>query len=504
MSNNITYPKDQQENENQRDFSSIPPNSPEPIPLFRKMGSPKPYPFELLGEVLGRAAKRIHEIVQAPDAICGQSILGAAALVVQPFANVKIDGRVYPLSLFLATIGDSGERKSGADDIALKPIHDWQKLLVESHKVEMKKYQDKKDIWAKARQKILTFGKNTSAIELERDLESLEEPLPPLEPLFLCNEPTIQGLEKHLKIGQPTFGVFSDEGGRVLTGYSMKENAANMAGALSQLWDGKPLDRLRAKDGGSVMYGKRVSIHLLMQPLFFEVLAKDRLLLEQGLIPRFLFVYPNPKAGTRVYQEYDLSQDPDIKAYYETINRFLDTELPVKDPKLNELNPREVELDVEAKALWIVFNNKTDEELGEGKRFHPIKAMGSKAANQVIRIAGIFSLIEDFDSKVITIEHMQRAILLVDYYLDEALRIDGFSAFDSDLVLAAKVLNWLKRRGSKPFAEKDIYKNGPQKVRKVADARRAMKILLSHRQIIPFSKEGGDFWIVNPSCEIEE
>ena len=54
------------------------------------------------------AAKTIHEIVQAPLAICSQSVLGAAGLAAQPFANVGIDGRVYPLSLFLLSVAESG------------------------------------------------------------------------------------------------------------------------------------------------------------------------------------------------------------------------------------------------------------------------------------------------------------------------------------------------------------------------------------------------------------
>jgi hypothetical protein len=43
----------------------------------------KPYPFEALGCIAGGAARRIYEVVQAPDATCGQSVLAALSLYCQ-------------------------------------------------------------------------------------------------------------------------------------------------------------------------------------------------------------------------------------------------------------------------------------------------------------------------------------------------------------------------------------------------------------------------------------
>ena len=40
----------------------------------------------------------MHDVIQAPTAICGQSVLAAAALATQAYVDVVIDGRAYPLS----------------------------------------------------------------------------------------------------------------------------------------------------------------------------------------------------------------------------------------------------------------------------------------------------------------------------------------------------------------------------------------------------------------------
>jgi hypothetical protein len=49
-----------------------------PRPLMREMPPADPYPTDALGNVLAGAARAIHDRVQAPLAICGQSVLAAA------------------------------------------------------------------------------------------------------------------------------------------------------------------------------------------------------------------------------------------------------------------------------------------------------------------------------------------------------------------------------------------------------------------------------------------
>ena len=118
-----------------------------PLLLHRHLDAPKPFPFEALGTILMPAALALQRVIQAPDAICAQSVLGAAALACQPFANVFIDGREIPLSIFLITVAESGDRKSATDKIALKPIYAWQKMLSELFREENKQYVRRKELW---------------------------------------------------------------------------------------------------------------------------------------------------------------------------------------------------------------------------------------------------------------------------------------------------------------------------------------------------------------------
>src|SRR5262249_13866655 len=51
-----------------------------PRPLMRELAAADPFPIDALGNVLGSAARAIHDRVQAPLAIGAHAVLGAAAL----------------------------------------------------------------------------------------------------------------------------------------------------------------------------------------------------------------------------------------------------------------------------------------------------------------------------------------------------------------------------------------------------------------------------------------
>src|SRR6266404_7926823 len=105
-----------------------------PLPLLRALPAPEAFPIEALGDVLGPAAEAIQDIVQSPWAMCGQSVLAAATLAVQGFADVELPtGHIKPISNFFLTVARTGERKSATDTFALKPIVKHEETLIETY-----------------------------------------------------------------------------------------------------------------------------------------------------------------------------------------------------------------------------------------------------------------------------------------------------------------------------------------------------------------------------------
>jgi hypothetical protein len=72
--------------------------------------------------------------VQVPPATAAQSVLAVASLAAQAHADVLLPfGQVRPLSLYLATVVESGGRKTSSDNEALWPVRKREKALKEEH-----------------------------------------------------------------------------------------------------------------------------------------------------------------------------------------------------------------------------------------------------------------------------------------------------------------------------------------------------------------------------------
>lgn len=462
----------------------------EPDPLRRDPLPAEPFPVDVLGDVLGGAVAAIRRIVQAPDALIAQSVLAAAALSVQPHANVIIDGRVSPLSLFCITVGASGERKTAVDALAVKPVADRQRELVAQyrdddrlHKREIKEYERIE------REAIKEKVVDLAAIKAGRQKKQAavdalgEPPQPPLLPNLLAADPTAEGLFKLFANGQPSLGLFSDEGALFVGGAAlMKETRLRTIGALSKLWDGRPLDRVRSGDGASLLFDRRLSLHLMMQPLVAAELFGDPIYADQGFLSRVLCAWPESTAGTRRYVCEDATQDPAVARYWSALKALLERSYPLREGTRNELTPRNLPLTDPAKAAWIRYSDAIEEQLGDGQPLEPIRGFANKAAEHAARIAGVLAVIENPDAAAIGLPHVQAGIALLDFYLTEMLRIQDSGAGSPDLRLAERLLLWARDKDIVHLRQ--VYQYGPNGIRDSDTARRIAGILERHRWFV--------------------
>jgi hypothetical protein len=228
-----------------------------PRPLMRELLPADPFPVDALGDVLGAAAQGINDRVQAPMAICGQSVLAAAALAVQGHADILLpigNGSRRPVSCFFITVAATGERKTECDRQALWPIEKHESALREAYGGDLPRYENAKAAYDKAKEAAVKKGKGDRAA-IENALNALgPAPAAPLQPMLTCPEPTFEGLCRLFAGGWPSLGIFASEGGQFIGGHGMSEdNKLKTAAALSSLWDGAPIKRVRVGDGVSVL-----------------------------------------------------------------------------------------------------------------------------------------------------------------------------------------------------------------------------------------------------------
>ena len=459
---------------------------PELKPLQRELPPPQPYPIKEMGLILGDAAYEMHRIIQAPTAICGQGVLAAAALAAQGHANVCIDGRTMPLSEFFVTVGLSGERKSAVDEQALWAQRKHQDKLLEEFESLHPDYERNADVWKNAREAILRSRKGTVSTKKAALEELGEAPVPPILPICLADDPTYEGLVKLMMVGQPSLGIFSDEGGRFIGGHGMNnDNQIKTAAGLCGLWDGKAISRVRAGDGAVLLHGRRVSLHLMVQPTIAALWLSNKQLIDQGLLSRCLVSWPETTAGTRLYREEDLAETEAIIRLRHGLLSVLRMPLPLVDGKLNELRPTKLLLSEDAKRVWIAFHDDTERRLGPGGELSLVRSLASKAPEHAARLAGILAFIDNPESVVISVDYIHAAIRLIQHYLDEALRLFNAGVMDPELANAQSLLDWLLKKAKSVISLVEIYRYGPQGIRDAKTARGLLELLQDHGWVRP-------------------
>lgn len=470
----------------QKALQSVPYAAPEPIPLFADRVEEYPYPVDALGDVLGGAARALHEIVQVPLALASQSVLAAAALACQPFADVHLDGRVYPLSLFLLSVAESGERKSHTDKLALAEHAAFERRSFAEFARQRHRFESEQAAYQKAREAVLRSKRGQ--VEMTQALDALLPPVRPCEPRLVTDDVTFEGLVKGLVVGLPSMGLFSDEGGRFFGGHAMsKDNALKSIAGLSNLWDGKPIDRMRSGDGDSLRaYGRRLSCHLMIQPIVASSVLADPVLRGQGFLARFLVVWQSSLIGKRLYvadpEKADASKDARLLRYWERMGELLKRPLPRN--KEGELTPEPLNLTPEARAIWIDFHDDIERACGDEGALFDVRATGAKAAEMCLRIAGVLAIAEG--SRAISGDLLFRAVMIERFYLDEIMRLTERAGEDQRLVHAHRLLAWFRDKGVQAFTVRELMQNAPRACKIKGDAAHAqalLSLLLAHHWV---------------------
>lgn len=458
---------------------------PEPTDLPELETPDNEFPIDALGHILGNAVRAAENANQAPLALNGQTFLAAANYSVQAHANIVRGDAVYPVSEFFLTIGKSGERKSTCDRMALKPLAVYSAELAAQYEIDKAIYDRKNTVWEAAQKSIIR--KKVKRDQIDQELSELgDRPKAPLVPILKCEEPTMEGLYKNLLHGHPSQALFTDEAGQFIGGSAMnKDNKLRGIATMSKYWDGDPQVRVRQSEEASILRGRRLSVHLLVQPGVAPDFFCDELIKSQGFIARFLAARPKTKIGERPYREVDLSQDQAYKVYFSLMESHLRTPVPLARGTRNELAPRGLALDEAGKARWITFHDLVEREMQPRGRFSGMIEFGSKAAEHCLRLAATLALFENLHASSISAEHIDRAAALMEFYLAEWLCLTGGFMPGGDESLAQKLKEWLEAKKLDIVTATDISGGGPSCLRVGGAAKRAIDCLVEYGWLKP-------------------
>lgn len=460
-----------------------------PTPLFGELRDAEPIPRQSLGPLEG-AVQAISILTQAPDAIAMQSVLTVASAAVQAHVNVETLQGFVPTSCFFLTVAQSGERKSACDSLATSAIDQFDQERVRIYQREKREYEVEKSDFQRRRR-----SSSNDFEVIETDIDGIDVELPPEPPLFpsiRISDPTIEGLFRQLENGHPSVAVMTDEGGQFFGGHSMKrENALKTAAGFSKLWDGAPLSRTRASAEPVWLSGKRVSLHLMIQPGVAQGVVGDPTMKDQGLLSRVLIAWPSSKIGSRVIRNGVAQNEMRelaklyLEKFQQRVSELLKLELPLHSGTRSELNPRHLELSCEARVLLEEFYNRVEVACGSGGAFEFMSGFAAKAPEVAARIAGIQSIFADEDACDVSVEMMKNGISMMEWYLAEMLRITDSGRPDQELCDAEIIRRWLEDSWDEEFIDKrTLIKRGPGPLRDGNTISQCLQRLEAHGWLI--------------------
>ena len=460
----------------------------EPTPLIHEIPAGDPFPVQAMGPLMG-ATLAIQDKTQAPVAIGAQSLLSATSLAAQALNDVQTLGGIRPLSLFALTIAKSGERKSSCDTLAMEPVRMFERALSEAYREASAGHKDDLEIWEQTRTKLIREASGRDKLKAEgakADLEALEAQLEePLLPFVTATDPTFEGLTKNLALFRPSLGIFSDEAGQFLGGHAMNsDNRVKTVAGLSKFWDGAPINRTRGGDGAATYYGRRLSAHLMVQPVIADTLLSDPTARDQGFLARFLLCHPPSTIGTRLREVHSIESDAALAGYSQRLGNLLRADLPLAEGTRNELEPPVLQMTPEALKLLRKFANTLERKQAPGCDLAEDTAFASKAAEQAARIAGVLAVYAE-DTQI-TAERITNGIELADWYLAEAVRLRDGASISADVHKAEKLRVWLMDRWPEDYISASIIVHaGAANIKTAKEARAVIPHLAKNGWLIP-------------------
>jgi hypothetical protein len=389
------------------------------------------YPIEALGP-LAPVARAIADGAQVRPAMAGQSVLGAAALLVQHRHDVRaLDGR-RPLSLYFLTIGDSGDGKTAAERPALAPIRDWQRAQTDAYRAALAEHE-------------------AAPPKGRGD--------PPRAPYRIAKDATVEGIRQGFAAGIPTQGVYTSEAASLLCGYGMSaDQRMKTASTLNGLWDDGELSVSRSITGRIQLYDRRLSVHWLIQPSAAQDTLHDASLSNLGFWPRFLAAWPDPPRP-KVYRDWRPESDPAIGTYWRRATELLAEPIGDDCARLPA-----IESAPEARARAGRFFEAMEREARTaGARLEAVRPFALRATEQAYRIAGVLSAYAG--RREIDDATMRGSIALALYSVDTWRGIFGDRDEARAHTQALALYRWLLTRPGAAASTTAILSAGPRCVR---------------------------------------
>lgn len=373
-----------------------------------------PFPVDVFPEAIKEIITSTNENLNFPVDFIGASLLYAVSVAVGNTHSVEVKkGFQQSAVLYLAIVARAGTSKSHPLSFALQPIIEQDKRTYSQYEQQRQEYE-----------KAINLSKK------ERDQQTIDEPMKPVWQKFLLSDFTPEALAEVHKLNKRGIGVYVDELAGWFKNFNRYNKGSEMEFWLSQ-WSGKPIN-IDRKTGEPVFIPMPfISVAGTIQKGILNELAKDSRN-QNGFIDRILFVIPD-----NLQKEYWSETDLPTVVFenWESIISNLMCLSITNDETLNPC-PKVLKFTPEAKRVLFDWQKVNTDQCNEADN-EAVSSIFSKMDMYVLRLALILEMIryacKESDKQAISIEAMQGAIKLVEYFKNSAVKVNSLLTNSSPL-----------------------------------------------------------------------
>lgn len=324
----------------------------------------RPFPVQVLPLIIRNAVYEVTQNTQAPLALVAASALGAISLASQNGIDVcRFNHLRSPVSLFLLTLADSGERKSSVDKALMKPLYDLEEQKFIQYMRDYETWENNMQVF-NTQQKALTsklkseIRRNKDSSATEAQLKALMENRPeePVRYKLMFNDATPAVIKQFLCGQWRAIGITSDEAGTIFKGHTL-----NDLPFINKMWDGSTFSVERKCSPEQFIKDARVTLSAMLQPVIFRAYQESNGEMAKGIgfFARALLCQPDSTQGYRKITS-PVTSTEHLPVFHQRLMEII-TENMIR----HDENKREcLFFCPEAEQRMIEFYNKVESEMG--------------------------------------------------------------------------------------------------------------------------------------------
>lgn len=376
-------------------------------------------------------------------------------------------GQLRPCMLYLATIAESGERKTTTDNLVCAPIYEHDAKRKAAHTEAVIAYEADLYAWdavnAAIQRKIsksVVAGDDATRFRSELIAHARIKPSKPVRDRIIFESVTQRPFMEALRGDGVSLAILSDEGEIVFKGGAM-----NNLGILNRAWDGAKSLTLDRADDSIEVTNPRVTVSFMVQAGVFQEFMEKRggVARASGHLARYLVAQPVSTQGFR-YMALEEASWEHLPAFHSRVRELLES---ASSRRASSDRSRKVlSFAPEAKETWAQKYNEIEQQLMPNGLLVGVRDFASKSMELVSRVAAIFHHFSGQAGSVISLDTLKRAIEVVWWYFEEFSRLLGDPAFIPEYQKdAASLWRYLceicARAACVVVARNDVRKCGP-------------------------------------------